>query len=130
MSPRSGTFNPHFVCACLAGGRKRWRSFGGGDGASEDEGADFSFGKAGEGGELTEGQAEPLPKFLGEPDPLPGVQPAGIAGAEHLPAHIPADFPGLEVFHRHARCSAIRESIISSLLRGLDRNTRKRLCVP
>ena len=83
-------------------GRKRWRSLGYGDGASEDEGTDFGFGKTDEGGELTEGQAEPPPKFLCEPDPLPSVQPARIAGGEQLSAYIPADFPCLKVFHGHA----------------------------
>ena len=73
------------------------RLFGGGGAKSggtrrrsADMGPDFRLGEPDQGGQLPEGKLVLTPELLGQLDPLGTVQPARIAGSEHLLASVSA----------------------------------------
>lgn len=73
------------------------RQFGGGGAksggtrrCSSDMGPDFRLGEPDQGGQLPEGKLVLTPELLGQPDPAGPIQPARIAGSEHLLASVSA----------------------------------------
>lgn len=57
---------------------------------SADMGPDFRLGEPDQGGQLPEGKLVLTPELLGQPDPAGPIQPARIAGSEHLLASVSA----------------------------------------
>ena len=62
-----------------------------------DMGPDFRLGEPDYGGQLPEGKLVSMPELLGQSDPVGPIQPARIAGSEHLLASVSAKDPGLLV---------------------------------
>ena len=60
-------------------------------------GPDFRLWEPGQGGQLPEGKLVLTPELLGQPDPARPIQPARVAGTEHLLASVSAKDPGLLV---------------------------------